>query len=152
MTPRSLILMKAFWFYGSFSEAMSFSKFATSVSKVTIGVLKTCHCLASPVKVCALALKNEDSMNEEKHSLRNSAVLQSREGTQRNSSLPHDRDFWYKRSKFWKWHCFRKMALESKRLHQHHWSWCHFAGKSINYAFLNSLIWFSPWFLWNWWS
>ena len=28
MTPRSLILMKAFWFYGRFSEAMSFSGFA----------------------------------------------------------------------------------------------------------------------------
>ena len=28
MTPRSLILMKAFWFYGRFSEAMSFSRFA----------------------------------------------------------------------------------------------------------------------------
>ena len=24
------------------------------------------------------------------------------------------RDFWYKRCKFWKWHCLRKMALESK--------------------------------------
>ena len=29
----------------------------------------------------ALALKNEDSMNKEKHSLRNSPVLQSGEGT-----------------------------------------------------------------------
>ena len=28
MTPRSLILMKAYWFYGCFSEAMSFSRFA----------------------------------------------------------------------------------------------------------------------------
>ena len=28
MTPRSLILMKGFWFYGRFSEAKSFSKFA----------------------------------------------------------------------------------------------------------------------------
>ena len=27
---------------------------------------------------------------------------------------------WYKRSKFWKWHCLRKMALGSKRLHQNH--------------------------------
>ena len=30
------------------------------------------------------------------------------------------RDFWYKRSKFWKLQCLRKMALESKRLHQNH--------------------------------
>ena len=37
-----------------------------------------------------------------------------------------ERDFWYKMSKFWKWHYLRKMALESKRLHQNHESWCHF--------------------------
>ena len=35
------------------------------------------HCLASPGKVSALALKNKDSMNKEKHSLCNFAVLQS---------------------------------------------------------------------------
>ena len=28
MTPRTLILMKAFWFYGRFSDAMSFSRFS----------------------------------------------------------------------------------------------------------------------------
>ena len=33
------------------------------------------HCFASPGKVSALALKNEDSMHKEKHSLRNFAVL-----------------------------------------------------------------------------
>ena len=33
------------------------------------------HCLASPGKVSALALKNEDSMNKEKHSLCYFAVL-----------------------------------------------------------------------------
>ena len=56
---------------------MSFSKFATSVSKVTIDVSKIFHRLASPGKVSALALKNEDSMNKEKHSLHNFAALQS---------------------------------------------------------------------------
>ena len=40
MTPRSLILMKAFGFYARFSEAMAFSNLATSVSKVTIDVPK----------------------------------------------------------------------------------------------------------------
>ena len=54
---------------------MSFSKFATSDSEA-IDVPKISHCLASPVKVSALALKNEDSMNKEKHSLRNFAVLE----------------------------------------------------------------------------
>ena len=50
-------------------------------------VPKLFHCLASPGKVSALALKNVDSMNKEKHSLRNFAVLKSGEATQRNSSL-----------------------------------------------------------------
>ena len=36
------------------------------------------HCLAPPGKVSALALKNEDSMNKEKHWLRNFTALQSR--------------------------------------------------------------------------
>ena len=59
---------------------MSFSIFATSVSKVTLDVPTIVHCLASPGKVSALALKKnppEDSVNKEKHSLRNFAVLQS---------------------------------------------------------------------------
>ena len=78
------------WFYGCFSEAMSFSKFATSVSKVTIDVPKIFHCWLPQVK-CLLLLwktKGECNVSKEKHSLRNSAVLQSREGTQRNSTLP----------------------------------------------------------------
>ena len=67
---------------------MSFKKFATSVSKGHIDVRKIVHCLAPPGKMSAIDLKNDDSMNKEKHSLRNSAVLQSGEGTQRNSYLP----------------------------------------------------------------
>ena len=79
MTPRSLILMKAFWFYGRFSGAMSFSKFATPVSTVTIDVLKISIVWLPRGKVSALALKSEDTcrMNKEKHSLHNFAVLQS---------------------------------------------------------------------------
>ena len=73
----SLILIEVFWFHGRFSEAVLFSIFATAVSKVTTDVPKICHCLASPGNVSALALKNEDSMNKEKHSLRNIAALQS---------------------------------------------------------------------------
>ena len=94
---------------------------------------KIFHCLASPIKVSALALKNEDSMNKEKHSLRNSAVLQSGEGTQRNSSLPQS---WLliQKKQVLKWHCFRKMALDSKHLHQNHWSWYHLAGIFFKYA------------------
>ena len=46
------------------------------------------YCLASPGKASALALESEDSMNKEKHSLRNFAVLHSGGATQRNSSVP----------------------------------------------------------------
>ena len=87
---------------------------------------------------CLLLLKSEASMNKEKHSLRNFAALQSGGGTQRNSSLPQTWLFWYKRNTFWKWHCLRRMALESKRLHQNNWYWCHFAGKK-NVLLINAL-------------
>ena len=60
------------------------------------------------------------------------AALEPRGATQRNSYLR--RDFWYKGSKFWKWHCLRIMALEAKRLHQNSRSLCHLAGKRILYA------------------
>ena len=39
MTPRSLILMKAFWFYGRFLRSVIF-KICSSISKVTIYVAK----------------------------------------------------------------------------------------------------------------
>ena len=55
---------------------------------VCVCVCEIVHCVASPGKGSALALKNEDIMNEEKHSLRNSAVLQSGGSYSRNSSLP----------------------------------------------------------------
>ena len=45
------------------------------------------HCLAPRVKCLLFALKNEDSMNKEKHSLRNFAVLQSR-GSYSKKFLP----------------------------------------------------------------
>ena len=106
------------------------------------------HCLAPRGKLSALALKSEDSMNKEKHSLYNFAVLQSGGSY---SSLPQ---WWLliQKKQILKIHCLRKMALESKRLNHGHWSWCHFAGKWIFYALMHSIIWFSPWFLWNKWS
>ena len=45
------------------------------------------HCLAPPGKISALALKNKASMNKEKHSLCNFAVLQSR-GSYSKKFLP----------------------------------------------------------------
>ena len=59
-------VMKAFWFYGRFSEAMSFSKFATSVSKVTIDVPQISIVWHPRVKCLLLLWNNEDSLNKEK--------------------------------------------------------------------------------------
>ena len=61
-------------------------------------------------------------------------------------------DFWDRSGKFRKWHCLRKTAIESKRLHQNEWSWCHFAGKRILYASMYTTFSFSPSFSWNYWS
>ena len=151
MTPRSLILMKAFGFYGRFSEALSFSKFATSVSKVTINVPKIFIVWLPRVKCLLLPCKTKTAWI--KRSI-HYVIMQCYNPGKALKEIPHylNRDFWYKRSTFWKWHCFRKMALEAKRLFQNHWSLCHFAGKRKFYSLLHSLIWLSPWFLWNWWS
>ena len=69
--------MKAFWFYGRFSV----SKVTIDVPQISVVWLPRVKCLS------ALALKNEDSMNEEKHSLRNFAALQSR-GSYSKKFLP----------------------------------------------------------------
>ena len=53
--------MKACSFCARFSEAMSFSKFAPSVSKVTLTYRIFFYCFAYPAKVSALALKNKDT-------------------------------------------------------------------------------------------
>ena len=61
------------------------------------------------------------------------------EATHRFSSLPQSRRL-IRNKQFWKWHRLRKMALKTERLHQNHWSWCHFAErKRIFYALMHSL-------------
>ena len=112
------------------------------------------HCLAPPGKVkSALALKNEDSVNKEKHSLRNFVVLQSMQGKLLKQIPPDlNRDFWWKKQILKKTLSQKNgyiQYLESKCLHENFWSRCHSAGKRIFYALMHSPIWFSPWFLWN---
>ena len=141
MTPRSLILMNAFGFYGRFSEAMSFSKFATSVSKVTIDVPKFSLVWLPRLKCLLLLWKTKTGWI--KGSIHYVTLQCYNPGKALKEFSPYlNRDLWYKRGKFWKWHYFRRMALEWKRLNDNHWSWCHFAGKLIFYAFMYSLIWF----------
>ena len=128
LTPRSLISMKAFWIYGHFSETMSFSKFATSVSKVTIDV-PTFSIVWLPRVKCLLLLWKTKTAGI-KRRIHYVTLQYFNPGKTLKEIPPYlKRDFSYKRGKFRKWHCFRKMALESKRLNQNHWSWCDFAGK-----------------------
>ena len=85
MTPRSLILMTAFWFCGRFSEAMSFSRFALLSQKSQFTYRKF-SIVWLPLVNCQLLLCK--AKPAEKHSLRNLAALQSGGATLRNSSLP----------------------------------------------------------------
>ena len=144
--------MKAFGFYGTFSEAMSFSKFATSVSKVTIDVPKISIVWLPRVKCLLLLGKTKAAWI--KRSI-HYVILQCYNPGKAFKEIPHylNRDFWYTKEANFENDIehFRIMALESKRLHQNYWSWCHFAEKRISPAIMPSLIWSSPWFLWNEW-
>ena len=94
-----IILMKAFGFYGRFSEAMSFSKFATSVSKVTIDVPKMSIVWLPRVKCLLLFCKTKTART--KRSL-HYVILQCYNPEKALKEIPHylNRDFCYKRSKF----------------------------------------------------
>ena len=98
MTPRSFILMKAFWFYGSFSEAMSFSKFATSVSKVTIDYRKFSIVWLPQVKCLLLLWKTKTAWI--KRSIHYVTLQCYNPGKALEEIPPYlDGDFWYKRRK-----------------------------------------------------
>ena len=97
------------------SESMSFSKFAASVTKVTNDVLKISIVWLPRVKWSVLALKNEDSMNKEKHSLRSFAALQSW-GSYSKKFIPTSIVTFDRKEANLKMTLLQKMALESKRL------------------------------------
>ena len=88
MTPISLILMKAFWFYGRFSEAMSFSKFATSVSKVRFDVPKISIVWLPRVKCLLLLWKTKTAWIKRNTHYVTLQRYNPGEATQRNSSRP----------------------------------------------------------------
>ena len=116
MTPRSLILMKAFWFYCHFSEAMSFSRFALLSRKSQFTYRKFSIVWLPRVKCLLLFCKAKPAWI--KRSIHYVTLQHYNPGDLLKEIPPYlKRDFWYKRSKFWKWHCLRKMALGSKRWH-----------------------------------
>ena len=115
MTPRSLILMKAFWFCGRFSEAISFSRFALLSQMSQFTYWKFSIVWLPWVKCLHLLCKAKPAWIERSIHYVNLQYYNPGE-------IPPNlkRDFWYKRSKFFTLHCLRKMALELKRVHQNH--------------------------------
>ena len=129
--------MKAFGFYVRISEAMSFLKFATFVSKVINWRTKISivwHPLGKNIIIAGIKPSIQ---------LRIFAVLQSVEGTQWNSSLPQSCLLIQKIANPWKWHCFLKNGFEesNKDSSKCTWSWCQLAPKGIFNAFIYSLKW-----------
>ena len=112
--------MKALWFCGRFSAAMSFSRFAllSQKSQFTYRIFSivwlqrvNCQLLLCKAKPAWII----------KRSIHYVTLQHYNPGELLKEIPPYlKRDFWYKRSRFWKLHCLRKMALESKRLHQNH--------------------------------
>ena len=88
MTPRSLILMKAFWFYGCFSEAMSFSRSALLSQKSQFTYRKFSIVWLPRVKCLLLLCKAKPAWIKRSIQLRNFAALQSGGATRRNTSRP----------------------------------------------------------------
>ena len=117
---KSFILMKAFWFCGHFSEAMSFSRFALLSQKSQFTYRKFSIVWLPRVK-CQLLLCKAKPAWTIKRSIHYITLQHYNPGELLKEISPYlKRDFWYKRRKFWKLHCLRKMALESKCLHQNH--------------------------------
>ena len=54
-----------------------------------------------------------------------------------------------KSSTFWKWHCLRKIALESKRLIHTWWTWCQITWKRIFYPIQQKSMAFNQECRWN---
>ena len=81
-----------------------------AVSKVTIDVQKISIVWLPRVKCLFLLCKTKTAWI--KRSI-HYVILQCYNPGKALKEFPHylNRDFWYRRSKFWKWHCFRKMAL-----------------------------------------
>ena len=82
-------------------------------------------------------------MNKETHSLHNFAALQSGGSYSNIFSLLRT---WLsiQKEQIWKWHCLRKMALESKKPSSKSLILVSFCWKRMFYSLMHSLTWFSP--------
>ena len=103
-----------------FFEAMSFSRFAllSQKSQFTYRILSI---VWLPRVNCQLLLCKSKPAWIIKRSIHYVTLQYYNPGELLKEIPPYlKRDFWYKRSKFWELHSLRKMALDSKRLHQNH--------------------------------
>ena len=116
MTPWPLILGKAFGYYGYFSEAMSFSKFATFSILAILGTARMFRFTASRRINCCVMNSSVCS-----HCLRFQIKCSvSATGGREVRILLCSKVRWGRKStKFWKWHCLTKIALGFRRLTQH---------------------------------
>ena len=148
MTPRSLILIKAFWFYGRFAEAMSFQDLTFYLKSHNLRTENFSIVWLPRVKCLLLLCKAKPAWI--KRSIHYVTLQHYNPGELLKEIPPYfERDFWYKRSKFWKWHCLRKMNWNQNAFIRIINLKCHFAGKRMFYSLMHSLTWFSPWFPWN---
>ena len=68
---------------------------------------------------------------------------------QTENSCYFENAFGRKSSTFWKWHCLRKIALESKRLIRTWWTWCQITFNRIFYPIQQKSMVFNQEFRWN---
>ena len=68
---------------------------------------------------------------------------------QTENSCCFETAFGWKSSTFWKWHCLRKIALESKRLIHTWWTWCQITFNRIFYPIQQKSMVFNQESRWN---
>ena len=142
---KMLILMKAFWFCGRFSEAMSFSRFALLSQKPQFTYRNFSILWLWPRAKCLLLLcKAKPAWI--KRSIHNVTVQQiTIRGSYSKKVLPTSNVTFDTKGANFK----NDIASEKWLWNQNAFIICHFAGKRRFYSLMHSLTWYSPWFLWN---
>ena len=131
MIPRSLILMKWFWFCDRFSEAMSFSRFAL-LSQESQFTYQKCSIVWLPRVNCQFLLCKAKPARIIKRSIHYVTLQHYNPGELLKEIPPCLKwDVWYKRSKFWK---YLNLGVILQK-------------KIMFYSLMHSIIWFSSWHL-----
>ena len=91
---------------------------------------------------CCLPFQSEDN-----YAFVNTAGAMGRRQTE--NSCCFETAFGRKSSTFWKWHCLRKIAVESKRLIHTWWTWCQITFNRIFYPIQQKSMVFNQESRWN---